>query len=41
MFHIVDLTASDLLLEFNVEWYGFGANAGNLHSLFVGGKTLN
>jgi len=44
MLHIVRLTASDLLLEFIVDKsydIVFRPNAGNLSSLFVGGKTLN
>jgi len=44
MLHIVDLTATDVLLEFDVDksyGIGFEPNAGNLSSLFVGGKTLN
>jgi len=44
MLHIGHLTASELLLEFNVDKsYGiaFGPNVGNLPSLCVGDKTLN
>ena len=44
MLHIVHLTASDLLLEFNFDnSYGiaFAPNASNLPSLFARGKTLN
>ena len=45
MLHRVHRTASDLLLEFNVDdkSYGiaFGPNVGNLPSLSAGGKTLN
>ena len=43
MLHIGHLTASELLLEFNVDKsYGiaFGPNVGNLPSLCVGDKTL-
>ena len=41
---LVYVTASDLFLEFNVDrscGIAFGPNAGNLPSLFVGGKPLN
>ena len=44
MLHIVHLTASELLLQFNVDKsYGiaFGPNVGNLPSLCVGDKPLN
>jgi len=44
MLQSVHRTASDLLLEFNVDKsYGiaFGPNVGNLPSLSAGGKTLN
>ena len=44
MLHIVHLTASELLLQFNVDKsydIAFGHNVGNLPSLCVGDKPLN
>ena len=44
MLHIVHLTASELLLQFNVDKsydIAFGHNFGNLPSLCVGDKPLN